>query len=244
MKRVDIDPSALLALIEDNSASLKELYLNEVYIKVHSNVQRELTPLWIGRQDIRRPERCCWVAEALRNLKDLELNILRVTGLGYDDFEPRRASSSFPAYDLKDPSGLDVSFDQRFVEAVMQMNKIDIEDASVSVPEMISVAHHNTPSVNIPTSELPIDTIPPSAGIGSHRGECGYDVNAFQQHHRNTTSHYKKCMDGYFNNHNQQALQELQRIIAVADRGMEIISNEIDRSHEAEVTGDGNIAIP
>jgi hypothetical protein len=239
VKRVDIDPSALMTLIEDISASLKELYLNEVYIKVHSHDQQEATPLWIGRQDTSRPEGCCWVAEDLRNMKSLQLNVLRVTGLGYDDFEPHRASQ-FPSYDLKDPSGLEVSFDQRFVEAVMQTSVTKIEDVSTSLAETPSIPHvEGTSSIPEPSLDTPLlDAKAP------RRGACEYDVEAFQRHHHNTTSHYKKCIDGYFNNHNERALQELQRIIAVADRGMELISNEIDRSHEAEITGDGNIAIP
>lgn len=244
LKRVDIDPTALVTLIEDNSTSLKELYLNEVYIKVHSHDQQEETPLWIGRQGKPRPEGCCWVAEALRNMESLHLDILRVTGLGYDDFEPHRVSP-FPSYDLKDPSGLEVSFDQRFVEAVMHTIVSNSEEVPPSIVQTLSMIHVNASHINASnTSEPSSDTVSVSNQTPAPRGACEYDVEAFQRYHQNTTSQYKKCIDGYFNNHNERALQELQRIIAVADRGMELISDEIDRSHEAEITGDGNIAIP
>ena len=218
VKRIDIEPRALVAMIEDSSASLRELYLNEVYIKVHSNDQHETIPLWIGRHDTFRPDGCCWVAEDLRDMKTLKLDVLRAAGLGYDEFEPNRAASQFPDYDLKDPLNLDISFDQRFVEVVMQN--------LVALPSSLESS-----------SDLP-------HGVSlTQREVCEYDVVAFQKYH-NTTSHYKKCIDGYFNNHNTRALEELQKIITVADRGMEFVSEQIDRSLGAEVTGDGNIAIP
>jgi hypothetical protein len=37
---------------------------------------------------VQRPEGCCWLAENLHNMEYLKLDILRATGLGYDDFEP------------------------------------------------------------------------------------------------------------------------------------------------------------
>jgi hypothetical protein len=252
VKRVDIDPNALVILIKDNSVSLKELYLNEVYIKVFGSEQREETPLWIGHQDVPRHEGCCWVAQALREMEGLQLKILRVTGLGYDDFEPDR-SLLHPNYDLIDPSGLDISFDQRFVEAVMKTsdaNNVTVPPPTSELPQTSSETHIVTPPLNLPNMLKPLSN-PASlseeldlASLTHHLKASEYDVEVFQRLRHNSTSHFKRCIDGYFNNHNERALLELQRIIAVADRGMALISDEIDRSHAAEITAMGNIAIP
>lgn len=119
LKRVDIDPKQLVRLVRDCSETLKELYLVEVYIKVHGAMDLGNIALWIGLQDSSRPLAACWIAQDLRNMESLQLDVLRVSGLGYDDFEPD-ADPLSPNYDLEDPSDLDRSFDQRFVEAVMQ----------------------------------------------------------------------------------------------------------------------------
>lgn len=69
-------------------------------------------------------------------------------------------------------------------------------------------------------------TLPPLNHL--RKGE-EYDAETFQKSH-NTTSHFKRCIDGYFFNHNEQALKELQNIITVTDRGMTLLSAEIDRA--------------
>ena len=61
-----------------------------------------------------------------------------------------------------------------------------------------------------------------------------FDAETFQRHH-NTTSHFKRSIDGYFTNHNEQALKELQNLVSVADRGMSLISQEIERYRVATV---------
>lgn len=55
----------------------------------------------------------------------------------------------------------------------------------------------------------------------------------FHSHrYHNTTSYFKRCIDGYFFNHNEKALKELQNIIQVADRGMTLLQTEIDQARE------------
>jgi hypothetical protein len=55
----------------------------------------------------------------------------------------------------------------------------------------------------------------------------------------------KRCIDGYFFNHNEQALKELQRIITVADRGMALISQELIRANQMRVNGtEGTLELP
>jgi len=264
LKRLDIDPRSLLALIKENSASLKEVYLNEVYIKVIGSTELSDTSLWIGHPDMGRPDECCWVAEALRNMEGLDLEILRVTGLGYDDFDPDM-NSAYPNYDLVDPSGYNISFDQRFVEAVLNKKDTALPASSPS-PEVPTLPGITEPPFNTSTAlATPITEIDQThapyipatedqaqkisadteiAPLQGHTTPILYDAVTFQQDH-NTTSQFKGCLDGYFYNHNEQALRELQRIIEIADKGMDLISAEIDRTHALQVNpDDGALVIP
>src|SRR5450432_1408536 len=105
LKRIDIDPSALLKLIEQNSTSLKELYLNEVYLKVMETPDHNVSALWIGHGDAaKKPSDCCWLAKRLRDMESLNLDILRVAGLGYNEFDPIR-ENHVEVFDFKDPTG-------------------------------------------------------------------------------------------------------------------------------------------
>ena len=242
LKRVDINPDHLVQMILNNAHTLKELYLNEVYIKVFSSADLALTSLWIGHPDIKRPDGSLWVADELRKEYALKLDILRVTGLGYDDFEPD-PNSTHPNYDLNDPTGLQRSFDQRFVEAVLGNHDIMMDDTPLDMghllPPFQMETHIETP---VPPLTLLTETttylsptasrvLPPSNQVNE---TCEYDADTYQRG-RNTTSKFKRCIDGYFFNHNEQALKELQRIITVADRGMALISQELIRSQHLRV---------
>lgn len=236
VKRVDMEPEHLLDLVEQNSTSLKELYLNEVYLKVNSTSQGPLTPLWIGLPGIVSDPDLCLVAESLQKMEGLNLTILRVSSLGYDDFSPD-VQSLHPNYDLIDPSGLDISFDKRFVEAVMSTPVTELEPPLEGEPlgdlstDLALIT--NNPTDPQQPQNLPA-TSPTSDGSQRiHTPLSTYNVEAFQDTHYNSTSHFKKCIDGHFVNHNERALQELQRIISVADHGMALISEEISRSGEA-----------
>lgn len=225
---MDINPRSLLGLIEDNSKTLKEVYLNEVYLKVFGSSEQANTPLWIGYPDESRPEQALWLAESLRNMENLRLDVLRATGLGYDDFDPD-TQSAHPRYDLPDPSGLNRSFDQRFVEAVLGHD--DITTTNIIAP----TSHDGYDTHNHPLSGAS-DARNSETSLQSKRAN-DYDVETYQRHH-NTTSHYKHSIDGYFLNHNEQALKELQRIINLADRGMTLISEEIVRNNTARIVTD------
>ncbi|KAF8847131.1 hypothetical protein BDZ45DRAFT_351750 [Acephala macrosclerotiorum] len=119
LKRVDMDPHALFSLLKQLSKTLLEVYLNEVYLKVRSTQALGNTSLWIGYSGLPKPENCRWLAEDLYNLESLNLTVLRVTSIGYDEFETEIPGSPFE-YDLRDPSGQNRSFDERFVKAVME----------------------------------------------------------------------------------------------------------------------------
>lgn len=253
LKRVDIDPLALGSLIESVQCSLKELYLNEVYLKVFGASDRERTSLWIGHgPTFQKPDHCIWLADYLRNMDGLNLEVLRATGLGYDDFDPDK-TSAFPNYDLSDPKKLDRSFDQRFVEAVFGLD-IDMVDMPEHTEVMIAPAPGyiiNSPEADADmTGSIPSTTLVSvedalrdesclsvlrARRTGPHRvhkirTKMDYDAETYQRY-RNVTSHFKRCIDGWFTNHNEQALKELQKIITVADRGMALLTEEIERTH-------------
>ncbi|KAE9376626.1 hypothetical protein N431DRAFT_501442 [Stipitochalara longipes BDJ] len=306
LKRVDIDPHSLINLVAECARSLKELYLNEVYLKVGDSNTSGASSLWLGHADLRKADDVIWVAQDLRKIKDLKLDVLRATGLGYDEFDPE-ANPMHPDYDLMDYSGRNEPFDQRFVEAVLASNDAIMKDnsrsepragshgpdlpqiatvipeltnlSSVLPPEDLDDAHgpgldqaHGSEQQDLgstlahPESQVQSDQqthLPPLGPLGNStptpvrefnqsiagglyvepsqpeqhllpplnhlRKEKEYDAETFQRSH-NTTSHFKRCIDGYFFNHNEQALKELQNIITVADRGMTLLSAEIDRA--------------
>ena len=223
---MDINPRSLLSLIEDNSTSLKEVYLNEVYLKVIGASEEEDRSLWIGFPGQSQPAQGgVWIAQSLRDMENLSLNILRATGLGYDIFELVQ-NLAHPSYDLTDPSGIGRSFDQRFVEAVFASDDTAMDGAS---PPAALLESDVQEEACVPRSEKTESVLP-------HRVRRSSDFDAeIYQRHRNTTSHFKRCIDGYFFNQNKQALQELQRIMVLADKGMTLISEEISRSRVAQI---------
>jgi hypothetical protein len=255
LRRIDIDPIALEKLIEQNSTSLKELYLNDVYLKVFESPERQTTALWIGHGGTGpKPLGSYWLADNLRNMESLNLDVLRVAGLGYNDFDP--STDMQPKdYDFKDPSGLDRPFEQRFVEAVLGHLPPSLKPMTAIATATACPRHLNgwrpsrlpilegqmdshaaftrsllTQSINvnrISTSPLASETMPSRERPVR---KVDYDVETFQRFH-NTTSHWKCSIDGLFYNHNEKALVELQKIISVADRGMALLSEEITRIH-------------
>lgn len=243
LKRVDIFPQTFVDLIEQIAPSLKELYLNEIYLKVRDPETLQHPSYWIGHGR-GRAEKACWVAEDLHNIEDLNLSILRVTGLGYDDFLSK-PDARHPDYDLRDLSGLGRSFDQRFVEAVINGPEPFIEAMDIDQrvnhlpmfvsPDLVGAIPLSAIDLSIDPSNLQLQhqLHQPQSVTEAMRHKSEYDAETFQKTH-NTTSFYKKCIDGCFFNHNEQALRELQNIITVADRGMVLLSEEIERAR-----GDG-----
>lgn len=210
---------------------------------------------WIGYPGLPKPEDCCWLAEDLYNLETLNLTVLRVTGLGYDEFEPT-VHGSQSEYDLKDPSGQNRSFDERFVKAVMEgpdpiiMETINnlVENPPIWPPitstPLVSPSNSRPPSSDSsdpPSSETREARRKEKAAL--HRRMLQYDCDTTQRYH-NTTSYFKRCIDGWFFNHNEQALKELQNIIQVADRGMNLLQTEIDRAREEHRDTAGAPAMP
>ncbi|KAF7912668.1 uncharacterized protein EAF01_001689 [Botrytis porri] len=207
LKRMDLDPLTLLLLIKETSHSLTELYLNDIGLKVNGSTDRENTSLWIGYQNIEKPDECTWVGLAIRDIECLNLKILRVSKLGYDDYSPD-LDSEHPNYDLDDPTGHNKSFDQRFVEAVM----------GTKAPLSLELVSNPSSEMENPHEKATCIEVDPNT----------YDAEIYQKRY-NTTSNYKKSIDGIFYNNNERALRELQNIVSVADRGMALLTREVER---------------
>ncbi|KFY37872.1 hypothetical protein V494_04602 [Pseudogymnoascus sp. VKM F-4513 (FW-928)] len=194
LNRIDIEPESFLRMVNKCAFTLKEVYLNEVYLKVRNG---PAVSLWIGLgPEVPRPSGAKWVAEELQEIPGLELTILRATALGYDEFTAGPAGPGYIAhgqFDLEDPSGRKRSFDERFVEAALGQT-------------------------------------PPSSM--ESRPMADYDVDSFQNGH-NTTSHWRSSIDGVFYNHNDTALDELKKILSVVERGMGLLTAEIERINTA-----------
>ncbi|KFX99637.1 hypothetical protein O988_03727 [Pseudogymnoascus sp. VKM F-3808] len=191
LNRVDVEASSLLKMVKNCASTLRELYLNEVYLKVRNG---DAVPLWIGLgPEVSKPLGARWVAEELHDMPDLRLTVLRATALGYDEYSAGPDFVNHGQFDLDDPSGRKRSFDERFVEAALYQN----------------------PSASIMTKPM-----------------ADYDVDSFQQTH-NTTSHWRSSIDGVFYNHNDTALDELKKILSVVERGMGLLTAEIDRINTA-----------
>lgn len=236
LKRVDVSARSFVHLIDQIAPSLKELYLNQVYLKVRAPQAVSRGPdLWIGGIG-RKGKETLWVAEDIRASEELRLDILRATGLGYDDFRPT-PDPEYPTYDLNDPTRQNRCFDQRFVDAVM--NGPDsptpevqpgAEILSLDGPPLNAVAPMSGDTGMLP--EQPEPNVLTSASTDTVAGRYGqWDAETFQKYH-NTTSEFKRSLDGLFTNHNEQALRDLQNIISVADRGMMMLSAEIDRARD------------
>ncbi|KAK0104954.1 hypothetical protein ONS95_005215 [Cadophora gregata] len=253
LKRIDIDPHIFVDLITQVAPSLKELYLNQVYLKIRAPQQDSRgLDLWVGGVG-RKKEETCWVAEDLRAIPELKLDILRATGIGYDDFLPV-PDEDYPTYDLVDPTGHSRSFDQRFVSAVLSgpdpspENQVQPQaqtDATTTPEPTATPLTLHTTSPTLQTQSHTQPQLPPSithspTPTSTPHPRASYDAETFQRTHHNSTSELKRSIDGYFINHNEQALKELQNIITVADRGMNMLSAEIERARmEGEMVREG-----
>jgi hypothetical protein len=263
LKRIDIAPEELVKLIEDCSMTLRELFLVEVYLKVNGEAQTGDISLWVGHPEEEKSSTSVWVADSLRDMESLNLSVLRATGLGYDDFE-RDRDSWHPDYDIPDPNNQNKNLDQRFVEAVMHPNIKETVAApcrgveepvmGFSLPSYLGILVPDPPTRSEDIPPLPTrpdipDDVPPFPATSSPSSSrslthpknenptlrsVDYDAEIYQLYH-NTTSHYKKSIDGYFLDHHEHACRELQNMINVADRGIDLISEEIRSYREVEV---------
>lgn len=218
LKRVSTKGPTLIKIIAEASASLKELYLNEVCLKIWSKFSDTLTPLWIGHSRFQRRDETCWIADSLRQMEGLKLDVLRVTGLGYDDFETDDQSPLYPDYDLDDPALPSQSFDQRFVDAVMEPDH----------------PPPNTDAIKAEVSSLSLPTLGPPHPLDA-KPEYAYDAETYQTMIHNPTSFHQHSIDGLFRNHNEGAFRQLGAFVSMADRVMGLMSEWVDRVRRTTV---------
>ncbi|KAK8125117.1 uncharacterized protein PG998_000876 [Apiospora kogelbergensis] len=132
LRRVEVPGCGLLSMFECFKDSLKELYLNQVYLKkVHDANTPGTTNdvLWIGLPNTRPAQDHRWIATCLRQM-ELRLRVCRVASLGYDQYVTGQEPHAMPDYDLSDPSGLGRSLEQRFVEVVSGIQQPSAPDGS------------------------------------------------------------------------------------------------------------------
>ncbi|PHH86356.1 hypothetical protein CDD83_10374 [Cordyceps sp. RAO-2017] len=208
LKRIDILPEIFVKIAEDLGDSLRELYLNEIYLKTEQSRgwnEDSRKVLWIGVPNQRPPDDCIWIAMALRCAAP-QLRVCRASFLAYDHYI-RDDVHSNPDFDLHDPCGLGRSISQRFVEVVAGIRQPDAPSGS-------------------PVEYLARDP-GDDAALASRlrpRGRAvaiaDYDANAHQAAVHNSTSRWQRSIDGLFNNCNSNTLDELHYIAETACRGM------------------------
>lgn len=220
LRRMDIEARCFLALISDNAATLKELYLNEVYLK---HIRHGVTlpteasqGLWVGHPSCPSTTQSPWIADTLHAMPGLNLQVVRVHQLGYTHFAPRTWTSrdaTLQDFDVVDPSTRTRSLDERFISAIFGVIDEPFTTSSLS----------STPG---------LDSQVPSVAPGF---QDDYASGSWRLSPSNSTSRWKYRLDDTFYNHNELALTQLHRIIEVADQGMAMISAEINNHmHEAE----------
>ncbi|KAJ0166887.1 hypothetical protein CTA2_5425 [Colletotrichum tanaceti] len=227
LKRVEITPLFLRCAARNFGVTLRELYLNEVYLKVEQGQSlnedsRQI--LWIGLPNQRPGLHDDWMAMIVRDSCP-KLEICRASFLGYDlytrDDLPPSPAPSPPDFDFVDPCGLGRSIAQRFVEVALGYHQPPQADGSpvCYLPALESNDHLLT-QLRPRTRALRVTE---------------YDVNAYQTAIRNDTSSWQRSIDGVFPNCNSGTLEELHYIAETACQGM----NEIQRQRN-EHLGQGD----
>lgn len=178
LKCIHADLEELYYLIEENSGTLKEIYLFDVLTR--PPLYRDA--IWIGKPGTAKPVDDFWMAEALRDLKDLKLDVLRANKIGYYDVPSQEAT-----YDSDDPTGLNRSFDQRFIEAVFFR---DVDLTNDTVPEV-------DPRDDVGDEDVTSDLTKHPQSDQRVWELSEYDAQAYQQAHKNN-AHWKTSLDGIF----------------------------------------------
>ncbi|KAK1839777.1 hypothetical protein CCHR01_17602 [Colletotrichum chrysophilum] len=228
LKRVEVTPEVLRCAARNFGCTLREFYLNEVYLKAEQgqNLNEDSKQiLWIGLPNQRPGLDDDWMAMTIRESCP-KLQICRASFLGYDlytrdDLPPSPAPSS-PDFDFIDPCGLGRSIAQRFVEVALGYAQPPAMDGSpVSYLPALSSNDY-----------LLKQTRPRARALRVTE----YDVNAYQTAVRNVTSGWHRSIDGVFPNCNSGTLEELHYIAETACQGM----NEIQRQrNEHSNQGEG-----
>jgi len=219
LRRVEVMGFGLLSMLRCFSGSLRELFLDQVYLKTIHSPEPPVEPdstLWIGLPNVRPPANHRWIAVQIRQMRS-QLRVCRATCLGYDQYSMGQGRQNPANYDLDDPCGLSRSFEQRFVEVAMgikQPRQSPSEEPLTYLPE------EETQSWALADVERP-----------AAMPKADWDAVDYLTHHHNPTSVWQKTIDCQFPNCNQFTLDELHHIADTACEGM----NEVTKMrHEDE----------
>ncbi|KAI2607091.1 uncharacterized protein GGS25DRAFT_494329 [Hypoxylon fragiforme] len=219
LRQVEVMASGLLSMFNSFESSLRELYLEDVYLKTVYNTEAPEDAndiLWIGLPNVRPQPHHRWIATYLRQLR-MQLRVCRVANLGYDQYvvgeEPSVEDNSVGAtYDLLDPTGLSRSFSQRFVEVATGVRQ--------------PFANDGTPVTYYPEdpsqdSWALADREPSGAGL---RAE-DWHAPSYLASRRSPTSAWQESLDGLFPNSNQFAIDILHQFADGAYKGMGLLNS-------------------
>ncbi|KAL7628000.1 hypothetical protein AAE478_002196 [Parahypoxylon ruwenzoriense] len=227
LRQVEVMGCGLLSMLKCFCHSLRELYLDGVYLKtVYSaeSPQDANNTLWIGLPNVRPPLNHRWVATYLRQIRT-QLRVCRVANLGYDQYVMGEEPANNATYDLTDPCGLSRTLEQRFVEVAMGIKQPPTADGS--------------PVAYWPEEE--------SQTWALADRDAASDVPCIEDWHatrylaapeRNPTSSWQRSIDGQFPNCNSFTLNMLHAFADNAYNGMAML-NQIADQYAAAALDDG-----
>lgn len=228
LRQVEVMGCGLLSMFKCFGHSLRELYLDGVYLKtVYSaeSPQDVNNTLWIGLPNVRPPLNHRWVATYLRQIR-VQLRVCRVANLGYDQYvmgeEPtdHAASSAAATYDLADPCGLSRSLEQRFVEVATGVAQ---PPTATGAPVAYYPEEPSQEAWALAQGSRP-------AGIGLRTED--WHATLYLTTRRNPTSAWQRSIDGQFPNCNQHTLTALHNFADAAHRGMALLNQSAEDDDE------------
>ncbi|KAI1386703.1 uncharacterized protein F4822DRAFT_324649 [Hypoxylon trugodes] len=229
LRQVEVMGCDLLSMFKYFVKSLRELYLDGVWLKaVHlpQNPHHSTCNLWIGLPNMRPQSDQRWIATYLRQIRS-RLRVCRVANLGYDQFILNalyQLSGSGPKFDLADPCDLSRTLEQRFVEVAMGIEQPPAPDGS--------------PVVYLP--EEPLQDAWALADRSRTENPLkleDWDARYYLATHPSPTSSWQHSIDGQFPNGNQFTLNTLQGFAENAYHGMALLNELSQLSEAADVEG-------
>ncbi|KEZ44246.1 hypothetical protein SAPIO_CDS3189 [Scedosporium apiospermum] len=209
LKRVEISADFFSSARSIFGKTLRELFLNEVYLKVSGTEPDQTHPfkvLWVGLPNTRPREGDIWVAHVIReNLP--KLRVCRASRLGYDFYGTEAGLEACQNFDLDDPCGLKRTLARRFVEVVTGYDQPKLESGEPCI--MLSPQREH--------SQVWKEELKP---VSKRMRPSEWDTIAYQSLVANPTSAWLRSIDGIFPNCNKGTLDELHAIAQTACTGM------------------------
>ncbi|KAI1660875.1 hypothetical protein F4813DRAFT_266526 [Daldinia decipiens] len=219
--QVEVMGCGLLSVLKCFGDSLKELFLDGVYLKtVYSaeSPQDVNSTLWIGLPNVRPPPNHRWVATYLRQIR-AQLRVCRVANLGYDQYVMSDNPLNSAEYDTVDPCGLGRCLEQRFVEVATGVKQPAAPDGS-------PVAYF--PEEGSQESWAQADRERPADGLRIE----DWNVKHYMATRYSPTSSWQRSIDGLFPNCNQFTLNALNSFADSACTGMTLLKQLHDHENE------------